>query len=210
MIRRVVNVVVGDFFKKRWLRHESFIAYRCDEEFVVGRFGCGPACVGQFLFEEKPVGAVERDAVAVTCKFPIGFGRYLFFEGVKKFLDGKSPVLEKVKCYRELDFFIKCRESNIFYWGACRNGDRVVFSVVVERDEDGGREALFAPFDKASCHIQILVAEVFCFSFENLAELVEIGGLLFLIVFCGYGEKLRKCARGGLILPCFEKLVAVA
>ena len=46
--------------------------------------------------------------------------------------------------------------------------------------------------------------------FEDLAELVEIGGLLFLIVFCGNGEKLRKCARGGLILPCFEKLVAIA
>lgn len=113
-----------------------------------------------------------------------------FFECIKKFLDGKISVLEEVECHRELDFFIECLERNIFYGDACRNRNCIVFGIVVERDEDRWSEAFFAPLDESRCDVQVLVAKVFGLCFEDLAELVEVGGLLFLIVFCRDGEEL--------------------
>ena len=172
MICRRKNVVVGEFFEKGWLGQEPVIANRCNEKIVVCGLGGCPAFTCQLFLEADSVCAVKGDTIAVTGKLPIRFRGDLFLEGIKEFLDGKSPVFPEIRGNGELDAFVECRECNIFDGGACRNGDGVVFCVVCKRDEDGGREALFAPLDKARCHIQILVAKVFGFGLEDLAEFV--------------------------------------
>ena len=133
-------MVVGSFFKERLLWQKSFVSNGCVEERVVGRFGCCPNFVGKVLFEKKLVGAVERDAVAVSRKLPFGMWRNLFFKGVEEFFYTESTIFEKVCRYRKFDVLVKRRKGYVLDRGVRRNRDRVVIGVVVERDEQCWRK----------------------------------------------------------------------
>ena len=113
MVRRVIDMVVSRFFKERRLRQESVVADGGVEKRIVRDFCGGPAFVGQVLFEEQLVGAVERDATTVTRELPIGFGGNLFFERIEELFDFEAVVLDEVGRDREFGVLVKRLEGNV-------------------------------------------------------------------------------------------------
>ena len=131
VVRRIKDMVVSRFFKKRRLWQESIVSDGGVEKCVVRDFGGCPAFVGQVPFEEQLVGAVEHDAATIAREFPISLWGNLFFERVKKLFNIKNVIFDEVGCDRKFGIQILRLEGDILDGESWRYRNGIMFEIVI-------------------------------------------------------------------------------